>query len=98
MSGFFILTLYKGLPFLSYTLNQLPLAKTYMVAVVALTGKAQQRPMLLPLECHLGEQKLKHLFLCMPECPVPLPGLVLLVKGSDDLFSSEATAPSTGPS
>ena len=50
------------------------------IAIVGVTGETQQRPMLQPLECSLGEQKLKHSFLYIPDCPIPLLGRDLLCK------------------
>lgn len=50
------------------------------IAIVGVTGETQQRPMLQPLECSLGEQKLKHSFFYIPDCPIPLRGRGLLCK------------------
>ena len=48
------------------------------VAIVGVTGETQQRPTLQWLECKLGEQKLKHSFFYILDCPITLFGQDLL--------------------
>lgn len=50
------------------------------VVIIGITGDSPLRPVLQPLGCILGEQKLKRGFLCVPDGPVPLVGWDLLCK------------------
>lgn len=50
------------------------------VPVVGTTGKKILRPFLKLTECIIGNTKLIHEFLYMPECPLPLLGRDLLCK------------------
>ena len=44
------------------------------IPVTEVSGEVQNRLFFQPLECQLGDLTLKHSFLHMPECPVPLLG------------------------
>ena len=50
------------------------------IPVMGVSGEVQNRSFLQPLECQLGDLTLKHIFLYMPECPIPLLGQDLLCK------------------
>lgn len=72
-----VITSYKG-----------PLSKT-KVDVVGATGKRSPRLFLQPMELLIGNTKLTHEFLYMPECPLPLLGRDLLCKLNAQLTFSE---------
>ena len=42
--------------------------------IMRVSGKAQERAFLEPLECKLDQHTLTHSFQYVPECPVPLLG------------------------
>ncbi|KAK4810523.1 hypothetical protein QYF61_004486 [Mycteria americana] len=65
-----------------------PLSGT-KISVVGATGKKTLKPFLQPMECSIGNTKLTHEFLYMPECPLPLLGQDLLCKPNAQLTFSE---------
>lgn len=50
------------------------------MAVTRVSGKPPLQASLKPLECRLGDLKLRHNFLHMPDCPIPLLGWDLPCK------------------
>ena len=58
-------------------------------SVVGLSGQTQQRPLLQPLECKIGEEKLKHNFLYVLDCLIPLLGRDLGKVNVQITFSPE---------
>ena len=65
-----------------------PLTKT-VVPVVGAMGKRTLWPFLQPMECMIGDTKLTHEFLYMPECSLPLLGWDLLCKLNAQITFSE---------
>lgn len=59
--------------------KQGPLSPKTMV-ITGISEETSHKPFLQPLECHIGKTYLKHSFLYMPECPIPLLGQDLLTE------------------
>ena len=60
------------------------------VSVVGVSGQTQNRPFLKPLECQIGDKKLSHTFLYMPDCPILLLGRdMLCTMNAQITFSPE---------